>query len=191
MTDADPALDLTIYKNLLELAKIFEASINEESKKAKYAYWKTQIPMILCSQMAAFHITHVYKRWYTNIYSDLQDEPYYVAAWFSESHSQDLPTESIRCNTVQLHRQDIVKKLQNLLTEIQENKLINSLNKDNNEKICSNSNNNLHDDKECNENNPLANISLQNPIKYMPKGCPKSSRRIKYAEELKPAKCQN
>ncbi|CAG8565353.1 16124_t:CDS:2, partial [Gigaspora rosea] len=30
---------------LLELAEVLEASIEEESKKAKYAYWKTQIPL--------------------------------------------------------------------------------------------------------------------------------------------------
>ncbi|CAG8825419.1 7970_t:CDS:1, partial [Gigaspora rosea] len=30
--------------SLLELAEALEANIEEESKKAKYAYWKTQIP---------------------------------------------------------------------------------------------------------------------------------------------------
>ncbi|CAG8697577.1 18184_t:CDS:1, partial [Racocetra fulgida] len=44
------------------------------------------------------------------------------------------------------------------------------------------------DDK---ENNPLVNISLQNPKRRKAKGHLKSSKQIKRSEELKPAKRQN
>ncbi|RIB09139.1 hypothetical protein C2G38_2209683 [Gigaspora rosea] len=121
---------------------------------------------------------------------------YYITARFNKNYSQNQPTEFTRSNinrlftpianlwdkrkenAVQLHRQDVLEKLQSLLTEIQENELANSpVNNDDNE--------------ECEDNNLLADMPLQNPKKRKAKGCPKSSKQIKRSEELKPAKRQN
>ncbi|CAG8580792.1 16399_t:CDS:2 [Dentiscutata heterogama] len=74
---------------------------------------------------------------------------------------------------VQFHRQDVLKKLQNLLTEIQEDDLVNSPANDDNDETCSNS---LDDNEICEESNSLAEIPLQNPKKRKAKGRPKSSR---------------
>ncbi|RIB01115.1 hypothetical protein C2G38_2297694 [Gigaspora rosea] len=89
---------------------------------------------------------------------------------------------------VRFQRHDVLKKLQNLLTEIQEDVVANDSNNDG-EETCSTSNNeNTEDDK---ENAPLAEVSLQNPKRHKPKGRPKNSKWIKRSEELKPAKRQN
>ncbi|CAG8743038.1 7939_t:CDS:1, partial [Dentiscutata heterogama] len=95
---------------------------------------------------------------------------------------------NIMQKAVQLHRQDVLEKLQNLLTEIQEEELVNSLANDDNEEMYSNS---LDDNEEYEETNSLSDIPLQNPKKRKVKGRPKSSKRIKRSEELKPAKRQN
>ncbi|RIB21249.1 hypothetical protein C2G38_1119519 [Gigaspora rosea] len=181
---------------------------------------------MLCSHIAVFHITYIHKRWYKNIHSDLQEEPYCVAARFSKNYFQDQLTGFAKSNinrlftpmtdlrderkeninerklygelwgiarnltqkAVQFHRQDVLEKLQNLLTEIQEDDLVNSPANDDNDETCSNS---LDDNEICEESNSLAEIPLQNPKKRKAKGLPKSSRRIKRSEELKPAKRQN
>ncbi|CAG8751057.1 16969_t:CDS:2, partial [Dentiscutata erythropus] len=222
MTDINLALDLAISEDLLELAEALEANIEEEIKKAKYAYWKTRIPlmssattlsqilfseldkalsrfimseiqkiqhaeiksclnyhasavtkdemikyqvMMLYSHIAVFHITYIHKRWYKDIYSDLQEEPYYVTICFSKNRSQDQPTE--------FTRQDVLEKPQNLLTEIQEEELVNSLANDSNEDVCSNS---LDDNEECEETNSLVNIPLQYSKKRKTKERLKSSK---------------
>ncbi|CAG8565572.1 7746_t:CDS:2 [Cetraspora pellucida] len=183
--------------------------------------------VMLCSPVAAFHITHVHRRWYKDIHSNLQEKPYIVATWFSKSYSQypsklmkystnklftplvDLRNErkndinerklygelwgvvrDITQKAVRFHRQDILKKLQDLLTEMQEDVLVSSSTENDNEETCSSSNNNLHNDEDDKEND-LTSIFLQNPIKRKAKGRPKSSKRIKRAEELKSTKRQN
>ncbi|CAG8839616.1 18154_t:CDS:2, partial [Racocetra persica] len=93
------------------------------------------------------------------------EEPYYVATCFSKNFSQDQPTE--------FTRQDVLEKLQNLLTEIQDEELVNSLANDDNEEIYSNS---LDNNEKYEETNLLSDISLQNPKKHKAKGQPKSSK---------------
>ncbi|CAG8636454.1 11029_t:CDS:1, partial [Cetraspora pellucida] len=75
----------------------------------------------------------------------------------------------------------VLEKLQNLLTEIQEDELVNSPTNDDNDEACSNSldSKSLNDDEECEESNSLTNIPLQNPKKHKAKGCSKSSKQIK------------
>ncbi|RIB09507.1 hypothetical protein C2G38_2044274 [Gigaspora rosea] len=81
---------------------------------------------------------------------------------------------------------DKTYKLQDLLTKLQEDVLVNSSENDDSE-TCSNNN----DDSDNNENNekndPLAEISFANPKRHKAKGRPKSSKQIKRSEELKPA----
>ncbi|RIB17532.1 hypothetical protein C2G38_2037659 [Gigaspora rosea] len=89
---------------------------------------------------------------------------------------------------VQLRRQDVLEKLQNLLTEILEEELVNSPANNDNEEMYNNS---LDDNEEYEETNSIADIPLQNPKKRKAKGRPKSSKWIKRSEELKPAKRQN
>ncbi|CAG8729207.1 15835_t:CDS:2, partial [Cetraspora pellucida] len=60
---------------------------------------------------------------------------------------------NITQKAVQFHRQDVLEKLQNLLTEIQEDELVNSPANDDNDETCSNSldSKSLDDDEECEE----------------------------------------
>ncbi|CAG8827624.1 21104_t:CDS:1, partial [Cetraspora pellucida] len=181
--------------------------------------------VMLCSPVAAFHITHIYKRWYNDINDNLQ-EPYYVATRFSKGHPQYQPADQMCHNVnklftpladlrnerkevinerklygelwgvarditqkaVRFRQHDVLKKLQDLLTKIQEDILANDSNNDG-EEMCSDSNNNNNEDDK--ENDLLAEVSLQNPKRRKLKGRPKSSKRIKRSEELKPAKRQN
>ncbi|CAG8791589.1 22222_t:CDS:2, partial [Racocetra persica] len=96
--------------------------------------------------------------------------------------------QNITQKAVQLYRQDVLEKLQNLLTKMQDEELVNSPANDDNEEIYSNS---LDDNEEYEETNSLSDIPLQNPKKRKAKGRPKSSKRIKRSEELKLAKRQN
>ena len=59
------------------------------------------------------------------------------------------------------------------------------------ENSITNNNNNSHEDEKDKENNPSIDRFLQNPKKRKAKGRPKSSKRIKRAEELRPVKHQN
>ncbi|CAG8698076.1 10050_t:CDS:2 [Cetraspora pellucida] len=229
---------------LLELGEALDASIEEESKKAKYAYWKTQIPLIpstttlpqalfpeLDKALSLFITPEIQKIQRTEIKSCINyhvsaitkdemikyQEPESDNTLFVEDNEDIMQIsinyilENIDINeieeiwaihgiarniiqkAVQFHRQDVLEKLQNLLTEIQENELVNSPANDDNDETCSNSldSKSLDDDEECEESNSLANIPLQNPKKHKSKGCPKSSKRIKRSEELKPAKRRN
>ncbi|RIB30111.1 hypothetical protein C2G38_2282702 [Gigaspora rosea] len=165
--------------------------------------------VMLYSPTAAFHIMHIHKRWYNNIHSNLRKEPYIVATRFSKNDPQyplkkdDINerklygelwrvARDITQKAIRFHRQDVLKKLQDLLTEIQEDELISNPTNNNNEETCSNSNNNLdnNNDDGSNDNNDdgndddkenysLAGVSLQNPKKRKAKGHPKSSKRIK------------
>ncbi|CAG8500841.1 24190_t:CDS:10 [Cetraspora pellucida] len=229
-----------LTENLMKLSEALETSINEESNKTKYIYWKTQIslmsfvimllqalfpkvdkalsrfliPMmlkvqhienflfkpeldttqfiednkdvmqvILCSPVAAFHITHIHKRWYNDIHSSLQKEPYYVAMRFSKNYLQYQLAELMRDNTNKLftpiadlrnkRKEDInitqravrfcwhniLKKLQDLLTKLQEDVLVDSSD-NNDDKTCNNDNNDSDNNKDDKKNNPLTEISL-------------------------------
>ncbi|RIB02323.1 hypothetical protein C2G38_2050159 [Gigaspora rosea] len=159
--------------------------------------------MMICSPEAAFHITHVHKRWYNDIYSNLQDEPYYVAMRFSKNYLQYQSAELMGDNTNKLftpiadlrneRKKDInERKLYgelwgvDLLTELQEDVLVDSSDNDDSE-TRSNDNNDSDDNEDDKENDQLAEISLQNSKRCKAKGRPKSSKRIKRSEELKPA----
>ncbi|CAG8741335.1 28775_t:CDS:2, partial [Racocetra persica] len=176
---------------LLDLAKALEASIEEEIKKAKYAYWKTQILLTsfaatlpqtlfpkLDKALSRFIIPEIQKIQHAEIKSCLN---YHASAITKD--------EMIKYQeVVQFHRQDVLEKLQNLLTEIQDKELVNSPANDDNEEMYSNS---LDDNEEYEETNSLSDIPLQKPKKHKAKGRPKSSKQIKQSEELKPAKRQN
>ncbi|RIB19425.1 hypothetical protein C2G38_2181910 [Gigaspora rosea] len=195
--EPEPELDLSSvqFRTLLfkpESNDTFFVEDDEDIMQTSIKYILENIDVNEIEEIWAIHVITTSKFCHFVILLSDKTYPYYVAAQFSESHSQDLPTESIRCNinklftpiadlrnemkeninerklyrelwgvarnitqkAVQLHRQDILEKLQNLLTEIQENESINSLDNINNEEICSNSDNNLHDNEEYNENNP-------------------------------------
>ncbi|RIB04562.1 hypothetical protein C2G38_2222057 [Gigaspora rosea] len=80
----------------------------------------------------------------------------------------------------------MLKKLQDLLTELQEDVLVDSSDNDDGE-TCSNDNDGSNDSDDDKENDQLVEISLQNPKRRKAKGRPKSFKRIKRSEELKPA----
>ncbi|CAG8514621.1 15457_t:CDS:1, partial [Racocetra fulgida] len=85
---------------------------------------------------------------------------------------------NITQKAVQFHRWDVLKKLQNILVDIQKDELLDSNSSDENN----------DSDK---ENNKLGSAFLQNPKKRKAKGHPKSSKRIKRSEELNQTKQQN
>ncbi|CAG8475870.1 17886_t:CDS:2 [Racocetra fulgida] len=145
--------------SLIELAEALEASIEEESKKAKYAYWKTQIPLTLSAttlpQALFYELDKALSHFITpgskkfsvlkskDIHSDLQEELYYIAAQFSKNYSQDQLAEFAKSNMNRLFTPD-------LLNEIQEDELVIDLADDGDGEICSNS---LYDNEEYEDNN--------------------------------------
>ncbi|RIB12102.1 hypothetical protein C2G38_2201584 [Gigaspora rosea] len=104
-----------------------------------------------------------------------------------------LMNESYIENYGELH-EILHEKLQSLFTEIQKDELANSPVDNGNEEEVEIYSNSLDDNEECEEcedNNSLADMPLQNSKKRKAKGRPKSSKRIKRSEELKPAKRRN
>ena len=75
-----------------------------------------------------------------------------------------------------------------MLTEIQESEQVDNQADENS---ITNNNNNSHEDKKDKENDPSIDRFFQKPKKRKAKGRPKSSKRIKRAEELRPVKHQN
>ncbi|RIB06374.1 hypothetical protein C2G38_2217295 [Gigaspora rosea] len=116
---------------------------------------------------AVFHITHIHKRWYNDINDDLQEEPIML---LHDLVKAILNTNLQSKQAVQFRRYNVPKKLQDLLTKIQEDMVANDSNNDD-EETCSNSNNeDMEDDK---ENVPLAKVFLQNPKGVNQKGSPR------------------
>ncbi|RIB02695.1 hypothetical protein C2G38_2290453 [Gigaspora rosea] len=151
---------------------------------------KDVMQVMLYSPVAMFHITHIHKRWYNDINDNLQEEPYYVGTRFSESHPKYQPAEQMSCNTNKLftpladlrsERKEVINErkmygeLWGIARDIiqKADMLANDSNNDG-EETCSDSNN--EDDEDDKENEPLAEVSLQNPKRHKPKGHPKSSK---------------
>ncbi|CAG8790090.1 12013_t:CDS:2, partial [Racocetra persica] len=145
-------------------------SIEEEIKKAKYAYWKTQIP--LTSSAATLPQT---------LFPELDK----ALSRFITPEIQKIQRAEIK-SCLNYHVSAITKD--EMIKYQEDEELVNSLANDDNEEMYSNS---LDNNEEYEETNSLSDISLQNPKKCKAKGRPKSSKRIKRSEELKPAKRQN
>jgi len=110
---------------------------------------------------------------------DINERKLYGELW---GIARDITQRAVR-----FRRRDILKKLQDLLTEMQQSEQVDNQTDENNT-----TNNNDENNKENDKENDLSTDQfLQNPKKRKAKGRPKSSKRIKRAEELRPVKHQN
>jgi len=95
---------------------------------------------------------------------DINERKLYGELW---GIARDITQRAVR-----FHRRDILKKLQDLLTEMQESEHVDNQADENS---ITNNNSNSHEDEKDKENNPSIDRFLQNPKKRKAKGRPKSS----------------
>ncbi|CAG8715354.1 24983_t:CDS:2 [Dentiscutata erythropus] len=100
------------------------------------------------------------------------EETWAIHTITASKFSRDITQRAVR-----FRQHDILKKLQDLLTELQEDVLVDSSDNDYGE-TCSNNNDDSDNIKDDKENDLLAGISFQNPKRRKVKGQPKSSKQL-------------